>query len=51
VELHFYRCRTLSEPAPQLGQEMAWVHGRDLASLGFPEADAELVRMLTSAAR
>jgi 8-oxo-dGTP diphosphatase len=48
VELHFLRCALLSEPAPQLGQDMRWVARRDLATLEFPAADAELIRMLTA---
>jgi 8-oxo-dGTP diphosphatase len=46
VELHFLRCALLSEPFPRLGQDMQWVARRDLASLEFPPADAELIRML-----
>jgi mutator protein MutT len=47
VELHFFRCELLGEPRPQLGQEMRWVRREDLASLEFPPADAELIRLLT----
>ena len=46
VELHFIRCELLGEPKPQLGQEMRWVPRADLASLEFPPADAELIRIL-----
>jgi mutator protein MutT len=46
VELHFLRCALLSEPLPQLGQDMRWVARRDLTTLEFPPADAELIRML-----
>jgi mutator protein MutT len=46
VELHFLRCALLSDPVPQLGQDMRWVAGRDLTSLEFPPADTELIRML-----
>jgi 8-oxo-dGTP diphosphatase len=46
VELHFLRCELESEPRPQLGQEMRWVAREELASLKFPPADAELIRIL-----
>ena len=49
VELHFFRCELLGEPRPQLGQEMRWVRREDLAALDFPQADAELIRILTRA--
>ena len=47
VELHFFACRLLGTPVPQLGQEMQWVTRRQLASLTLPPADAELVELLT----
>ena len=47
VELHFLRCELEGEPRPQLGQEMRWVPREDLATLEFPPADAELIRLLT----
>jgi 8-oxo-dGTP diphosphatase len=50
VELHFYRCVLRGEPRPLLGQEMRWVPRSELASLGFPPADAELIEMLTRSA-
>jgi mutator protein MutT len=46
VELHFFACDLLGEARPVLGQEMRWVRRGDLASLEFPPADAELIRML-----
>jgi 8-oxo-dGTP diphosphatase len=46
VELHFLRCRLHVEPRPQLGQEMRWVRRDELATLEFPPADAELIRLL-----
>ena len=49
VELHFFRCELLGEPRPQLGQEMRWVRRDELATLEFPPADAELIRLLTAA--
>lgn len=47
IELHFLRCRIEGEPAPQLGQEVRWVFRDELATLDFPPADAELIRVLT----
>jgi 8-oxo-dGTP diphosphatase len=49
VELHFLKCELLSEPRPVLGQEMRWVARDGLHALEFPPADAELIRLLTSA--
>ena len=36
------------EPIPQLGQEMRWVSRRELPTLTFPPADAELIALLTT---
>ena len=47
VRLFFYRCELRGEPKPMMGQEMRWVHKRQLAQLPFPEADRELIRQLT----
>jgi 8-oxo-dGTP diphosphatase len=47
VELFFYRCDIEGAPSPQLGQEMRWVARVDLASMGFPPADQELIALLT----
>ena len=46
VELHFLRCDIGGAPAPRLGQEMRWVAREELATLAFPPADTELIRML-----
>ena len=46
VELHFFRANLTGEPTPQLGQQMRWVLRAELGTLAFPEADAELIRML-----
>jgi 8-oxo-dGTP diphosphatase len=46
VELHFLRCELEGEARPQLGQEMRWVPREELATLEFPPADAELIRLL-----
>lgn len=47
VELHFFRTTLLDAPVPQLGQEMRWVPREELAALPLPEADADLVALLT----
>jgi 8-oxo-dGTP diphosphatase len=49
VTLHFYECRLLGDPRPQLGQEMMWVERKDLAALAFPPADEQLIKLLTGA--
>jgi 8-oxo-dGTP diphosphatase len=50
VVLYFYRCTLLGTPRPMLGQEMRWVPRRDLATLGFPPADEDLIKLLTASA-
>ena len=50
VALYFYRCRLLGAPRPLLGQQVRWVRRGELASLGFPPADEELITLLTSSA-
>ena len=47
VELVFYQCTLKGVPKPLLGQDMRWVARDELASLGFPPADAELIDLLT----
>jgi 8-oxo-dGTP diphosphatase len=47
VALYFYRCTLRGQPRPLLGQEMRWVPRAELASLGFPPADKELITLLT----
>ncbi len=46
VELHFFRAEVTGHPMPQLGQQMRWVPRAELAMLEFPEADADLIRLL-----
>lgn len=46
VQLFFYRCDLHGVPRPMIGQEMAWVARRELATLNFPPADDELIRRL-----
>jgi 8-oxo-dGTP diphosphatase len=50
VELHFFACELTGDgdPQPQVGQQMRWVPREELATLEFPEADAEFVRMLST---
>ena len=50
IALYFYRCTLAGTPRPLLGQEMQWIPRRGLAALGFPPADAELIRRLTASA-
>lgn len=50
VVLFFYACALRGAPVALLGQDMRWVDRRELSELGFPEADAELIRLLTSSA-
>jgi len=47
VELHFFACRLLGEPAARLSQEMRWVPRARLRELPFPPADDELIDRLT----
>jgi len=51
VELHFFSASLVGEPRPQLGQEMRWVARDQLALLPLPEADADLVVMLSAVNR
>lgn len=46
VELRFFDCELIGDPRPMLGQEMRWVGKRELGSLPFPPADAELLALL-----
>jgi mutator protein MutT len=48
VVLYFYRCTLRGSPRPLLGQEMRWVRREELATLGFPPADEELIAMLAA---
>jgi 8-oxo-dGTP diphosphatase len=47
VELYFYRCGFDGEPKPMMGQEMRWAPRAELASLPFPEADRDLITLLS----
>lgn len=46
VALFFYRCVLKQRPRPLLGQEMQWIKRTELATLGFPSADEDLIRRL-----
>lgn len=48
VALFFYNCALRQTPRPLLGQEMRWVKRSELAALGFPAADEELIRRLAA---
>lgn len=50
VALYFYQCQLRGTPRPMLGQQMRWVPRLELATLGFPPADAELIKVLTESA-
>lgn len=47
VELHFFLTTLEGAPVPQMGQDMRWVPRAELATLPLPEADADLVTLLT----
>jgi 8-oxo-dGTP diphosphatase len=47
VKLYFFRATLTDEPVPQIGQEMRWVPRGELRTLEFPEADADLIGILT----
>ena len=47
VALYFYQCTLRGAPRPLLGQQMQWVPRAHLATLGFPPADEELIKLLT----
>jgi mutator protein MutT len=50
VTLFFYRCTLAGTPRPLLGQDMRWATRDEIATLGFPAADEELIRILTQTA-
>jgi mutator protein MutT len=47
VELHFFETALEGDPVPQLGQEMRWASRDELATLKFPDADRELIQLLS----
>jgi len=46
VELHFFECALEGEITPMLGKQIQWIARRDLVTLQFPPADAELIALL-----
>jgi 8-oxo-dGTP diphosphatase len=48
VALYFYQCHLRGTPRPLLGQQMRWVPRGELATLGFPPADTELISRLVN---
>jgi 8-oxo-dGTP diphosphatase len=51
VELFFYRCAFEGEPKPMMGQQMRWVPREELTRLPFPEADRQLIALLSGSVR
>ena len=47
VQLFFYRCGLLGEPKPMMGQQMRWIEKSELKALPFPDADRELITLLS----
>lgn len=47
VQLFFYRCGLVGEPKPMMGQKMRWIGKSELKALPFPEADRELITLLS----
>ena len=47
VQLFFYRCALNGEPKPIIGQQMQWVGKGELSQLPFPEADRDLIKLLS----
>jgi mutator protein MutT len=47
VRLHFRRCTIRGKPQSMLGQQIRWADRQELSTLQFPDADAELIKVLT----
>ena len=47
VRLYFRTCEIEGEPEPMLGQEMRWVTREEMKAMQFPEADRDLIALLT----
>lgn len=47
VRLHFRHVEIDGEPRPLLGQEIRWVSREEMKTMQFPEADRELIAILT----
>jgi mutator protein MutT len=50
VHLFFRRCAIEGDPQPLLNQQMRWTSREELMELAFPEADREVIRLLTQPA-
>ena len=48
VRLHFRRCEIEGEPAAMLGQEMRWITREEMKAMQFPEADGDLIALLSA---
>ncbi len=48
VRLHFRLCRIHGEPRAVLGQQIRWVKREELGQLEFPEADRDLIALLSN---
>ena len=51
VDLNFYACGYQGEPKGMIGQQVRWVSRDELATLPFPEADAQLIAVLSGDGR
>ena len=47
VELHFFACELTTEPHAREGQQMCWATRGEFRDLDLPEADAELIDVLS----
>jgi 8-oxo-dGTP diphosphatase len=47
VQLFFYRCALTGEPKPIVGQQMRWAEKSELSAMPFPEADRDLIKLLS----
>jgi mutator protein MutT len=48
VRLHFRRCTIVGEPQPLQAQDLRWITREEMRSLEFPDADRDLIDLLTS---
>ena len=51
VRLHFRRCVIHGEPRALIGQEMRWITRDEMQALSFPEADRDLIALLSGKAQ
>ena len=50
VRLHFRSCAIEGEPQPLLGQAIRWITRDEMRSMDFPDADRELIAVLSGSA-